>query len=584
MKLNKIFWLMFACLFFPSFTAAQDLANNSGADNVGWAKPSSVYVSPDGKTYVRSKEPIYLHLSTSPDNDAPTYLLRNIMSHDPKKPIQPFYFEGHGTHTILHPPDHKVPQNRKNAHKFYVYDDGSPPETSMSITNAPRAVNGETVVFGQPVTITLDAYDQDSGAHSIYYCVDLDSWQEYMTTINFEKEKDYKLRYYAVDNVGNKSKINTHYFALDFTPPTTNHTVEREHFGDILSPKSLIVLNGEDIEAGIDQILYQFSVEKAKNKQYENTPLTMKGLGNGEHTLIYASIDRVKNVEPSVTYSFYLDRIPPIVSYHLSGDFYAKGKQTYVSSRSAVELTASDNKAGVKEIYFYQDSDKKGTSYTEQFSFPERNGKSVFAYTASDAVGNTSRKETHEVIVDITPPSIRPEFKGAHYFSRNVDYIRRTTELAFSTSDNLSGTKSLAYSLDQTDENYNNNIPFSISTEGYHTIRYYAVDNVNNRTKDKDMILFVDEIQPEVFHHFSVQSNVRNEEIYPLNAFLYLAATDKESGIRKITYQVNNGTVFNYKSAILFNQSGKFTVHVQALDNLGNVSAKNIKFQIQKSR
>ena len=540
--------------------------------------PGPVYISPDGKIYVKHGQPIYLRLATSPDEGAPSYLLRNDVSKNLKKPVVPFLFEGHGEHTLIHPKDHKNIQKRKGAHHFRVYDDAISPQFKISITQAPKAITGKTVVYGKPVTLTLHFTDEDSGLFAAYYSVNDSEYGEYVSPFPFLTEKDYILKFYALDNVGNRSKRQTRYYALDFTAPRTSHEVKGPYVGNILSPKSTIRLKSFDSKAGVKQIDYWFKGQKGR---YKSVPLDMKGLSDGQHKLIYAAIDRVENAEANFEYSFYLDKIPPLVRYSIAGDQHRSENILYVSERSRVVLDAEDNKAGVRRIRYYLAQKNMGI-YAEPFPFRPKDGPTTFAYAASDNVINISKITVQNVTVDISAPVIKPVFTGEHYFSRKTHYIRKATKISFSARDNLSGVQSMAYQVDQGLRSEENK-KFSIEIEGLHQVRYSAKDNVNNETETMRMNLFVDEAPPEIFHHFSVEKNVPDQEIYPPKMLLFLASTDEQSGVRNITYRINGGTKKKYTSAALsFNKVGDYIVTVESIDNVGNLVMKSINFQVRR--
>lgn len=564
--------LLTAILLMLPFSVYSQTTNNG--------RPGPVYVSPEGKVFVRSNQPIYLKLTVSSDESAKSYFLRNEASKDPNKPIEPFHFEGHGEHTLIHPKDHKNVQKRKGPHLFYVYDDGRSPKSTVSITKAPKAITGKRTVFGKPVTVTLKFVDEDSGLHSAFYQIDSGAEVKYMHPIELTSEKDYDLFFYSFDNVGNKSKTFKNYYALDFTAPITDHILGGPHYQNILSPKSIIKLKSYDEKAGVDKINFRF---KGKKQVYKNIPLNMNGLEDGPHSIVYAAVDRVKNAEKNVTFNFYLDKIPPKTRYFIIGDKYQGKKNLYVSGRTTVDLTATDNKAGVRRIrYYLGKKDRTGKIFDGPFGFPKKNGKTSFSYAASDRVINISKITKKEVVVDISAPKIKPVFKGEHYFSRRIHYIRMMTDISFDIKDNLSGTKSMSYTLDA-QLPVNENKPFQILEEGLHEVSYEATDNVNNKTEAKKMSLYVDEKPPRIFHHFSVNQNVPGEEIYPPKVLLYLASTDKESGIRKITYRINDGKSFTYKSAAIpFKKTGSYQVQIESIDNVGNISRKIVNFEVRK--
>ena len=223
---------------------------------------------------------------------------------------------------------------------------------------------------------------------------------------------------------------------------------------------------------------------------------------------------------------------------------------------------------------------KKEIVYSEPFSFPMRNGKYVFAYSASDNVKNRSKKHYAKVVVDVTPPKSVVSFKGPHSFSRQTHYIRKKTEIILSAKDNLSGIKNKLYSFDG---GYNEAYlrPFRLDNEGKHTLAYHAVDNVNNIAEAKSITLYVDEQAPQIFHHFSVDSTVAGKKVYPKKSKLYLAATDEQAGVSTIYYRINGGKEEAYKKPLYFPKGGKYSVRVRAVDKVGNRAADTVEFSVK---
>ncbi|MCP4754797.1 MAG: hypothetical protein GY866_28305, partial [Proteobacteria bacterium] len=306
---------------------------------------------------------------------------------------------------------------------------------------------------------------------------------------------------------------------------------------------------------------------------------------DGEHTLVYAALDRVENAEQNSDYTFYLDNTPPeLKPPALLGDIYEKDLKLYVSGSSTIELGATDNKAGVRRIRYNFDK-QKSRIYSEPFSFPQRNGKTTFYYAASDNVINISKKENQTVIVDISTPKVTASFHGKHYVKQNVHYIRKSTGIGLDATDNLSGIKSISYDTKTGSSeavlNAFDGQPFMILDEGEHVFSFRAIDNVNNRSEDHQLRLFVDEIAPDVFHHFSAQKISEDEEIYPKKIKLYLAATDKQAGVKQMYYKVNKAAEKRYKAPITFSKKGTFTISVRAVDRVANSSQVKISFKVK---
>ena len=110
---------------------------------------------------------------------------------------------------------------------------------------------------------------------------------------------------------------------------------------------------------------------------------------------------------------------------------------------------------------------------------------------------------------------------------------------------------------------------------------YRAIDNVNNDTGENAVTLYVDEKSPEIFQHFSVNPTVADQQIYPLKSLLYLAATDKQAGIRNIYYSINGSKEIKFRKPLSFKKKQFYDIEIKAIDNVGNTSFSNVSFEIQ---
>ena len=71
-------------------------------------QPDDIYTSSKGRIYVKSKTPIYLSIATKIEADNGNDVeLRNEATRNGKTRPKPFYFEGHGKHSLVHPPAHR---------------------------------------------------------------------------------------------------------------------------------------------------------------------------------------------------------------------------------------------------------------------------------------------------------------------------------------------------------------------------------------------------------------------------------------------------------------------------------------------
>jgi hypothetical protein len=559
-----------------------------------------VYIGPDQKIYVNKNLPIYIKISASPDENAPSY---QLISNETSEYANPMYFDTEGRNTLQHPwaVDPKTKQYVEPKEKviFEVYADGLPPTTKIKLINANRFIKNETVYYGPGLKINFESSDITSGVEATYISVNKSVYQN-ATSLNelFNEEKEYSIAYYSVDNVGNVEAPKFEKFHIDITPPITSYEIIGERKGNILSSKAFIKLTSKDSLSGVNRIIC--SINEGNEEMYKS-PIPLSVLKDGKSKIQFYAIDNVGNKEEAKVittsteqtgintdasaFSYYIDKEPPVISFEIIGDQY-KGKYLYISGRSQFKINATDDKSGVEKIMYSINNGLLNEKYSEPFTIPNE-GINTIIYTASDNVGNLALAQTQQVIVDKTSPSSKILFSGKQFTSHDTTFITRDTRIVISTIETGSGIQSINYSIDDSSTAIYKS-PFTVEKDGFHTMEYQVKDNVNNAEEKKKCSFFVDNIAPEIYYHFSVKAigekKVREDkyDIYPSNTMLYIAATDNASGGEKIEYRINGKkevqTIIPVKGFV----PGNYEIEIVAYDVLKNKSTKTIRFAIEE--
>lgn len=558
-----------------------------------------IYVSKDHRIYLPGREtPIFLSLSTSDEKGAQSFLLYNEESLQKSgttpetSKAQPFFMEGPGRHSVVHPNEKFWEGTNQPANKiltldriFHIWVDEDMPATQKTISDVPKIKQGEITIYGEPVSISLASSDATAGLKQTYISIDGAEFTPYSLSQKVIEETDHNLRYYAVDNVGNVEDLNVFLFALDLTAPSSQHAVKNIHKGDILAPGAVFELSSTDNRAGVLKTTYD--IDRAGKVSYHGKAITLSNLSDGDHNLYYFSEDKVANVEAQKIYSFYLDKIPPKVEAKIVGDQHTRADVLYVSGRSKVKLTATDNKSGVKNINYLIDVQRTET-YNEPFPLPQQSGQHSVHYFATDEVENVSPKKLYAMTLDLTYPNSNCSFIGPQAQVQDTLYISNKTQVKFAATDKQAGVQKIQYQLDgKSAADYST--PILVADHGAHKIVFYATDNVNNKEKENDAMFFVDTKPPIIHHHFSIETKRKakmkgtNEEVdvYPVGTMVYLGATDKSSGVEKINYRINKGNKTVYKNLLPFSTIGEYTIDVEAIDQVGNSENESISFIIK---
>lgn len=558
-----------------------------------------VYLNENHEVFLPGSDtPLYIRLATSPDDNAQTYLLFNeatAKARESRGQIvepQPFFMEGNGRHSVIHPTN-EFWANKNNPSNviiaqdriFYVFVDEDQPITQKNVTSTSQITLGGLKIFGDSVDITIESSDQASGVENIYYSLNGTEFKTFEKMLKVGTEGVYNLRYYAVDHVGNIEKITEFPFALDLTPPITEYLVKNVHKGDILSPEAAFELQSHDNHAGISNIYYEIDGKWKVN--YTGKPILLADLHDGEHSLFYFAEDKVANIESKNSYNFYLDKIPPKVEAEIVGDQHKSATGFYISKRSKINLTATDNRSEVNVIKYEVDA-APAENYETSFLLPETAGQHVIHYFAVDGVDNVSSKKSLSLNLDLTTPTSNCNFSGSKAKVQDTLYISNHTQIIFEADDAQAGVSTIQYILD--DQNiaaYSGAI--QVADHGAHKITYYATDYVNNREEKNHVQFFVDTNPPQIYLHFSIATSIKTtassaqEEInvYPKNTMLYLGATDESSGVEKIYYQLNNEKKLAYSKVLPFALIGEYSIEIEAIDRVGNKEIKKVTFAIK---
>ena len=558
---------------------------------IGQQQPSyekKIYIAPDGKMYINKALPLYLRIATSPDEDAKTYLLR---SEQTAKYSNPMYLDTEGYNTFRSPSavDTVTKQTVYPIQDiiFEVYSDSRPPVTKLEYSEAKPFNKQDKVYINGSVDLTLKSSDATSGVENIYVSVDGSSYNVYKDALKLEQEKEYTVKYYAVDNVGNVEEVHSIDLVIDKSSPKTSYEVEGDLFENVVSSRSKISLKSDDGQ-GVGTASVFYKVDDGPEKKY-TTPVMAAFLPQGDHTLIFYSKDNVGNTENEQTFKFYVDKTPPVIVQEILGKSFFAGGKEYSSGRSQLKLTTFDNKAGVKEV-FYSLNGNEYKKYEKPFLLSNITGNLTVRAYALDKVNNKTESiesgdKTTIPYVDLTGPSVKYGFSGPVFAMRDTIYISKKTKILLKSEDSESGLSKIEYTIND-DSIHVYQDEFSIDHQGTHTIKITAFDNVEN-TSNSQFVVVVDNAGPEIFSRFSINPTQKKGsegkilEEYPSHVVLFLSCTDGIVGFDQMFYSINGAPEKKYAGLInTFPKKGEYVIKVRAQDKLGNETNENIDFMI----
>lgn len=543
----------------------------------------SFYVDTLHRFYTQTDLPLYVQIASKPGDPNPVTLSQTDHA-DKANPVVPMYMDGNGRHTLRH-----KDALHNTEHVFVIYADGTAPVSVSRFAGAPVYLAGGKTYYGKNLTVTLSTSDDLSGVKAFLYSLNGEKYQTYRKPIHVDSEGDHILKYYAFDNVGNVENLNERSFVVDLTPPVTLHKTGGTTIqGKLLSAASHIWLESSDNISGVD--ITRFAFNQEGEKLYAGGKIDFTYLPEGENTLWFYSVDKVKNTEVKRKFEFFYDKTPPIIATDILGDRFIVDDKVYFSGRTKLKITAVDNKTGIKALRYAVD-DLNFKDYEEPFYLPSKQGIHIVRYYAIDSLDNATadlknlrfeefKHNVSKIFVDLTGPTLQYAYEGPSFTSRDTVFINDKTRIRLSFTDAESGPKHLAYAKDENPAEINYTGPFTVSEAGWHTIQIVGYDNVNNRNQ-RIFGFIVDNKPPVIDFRFSVQPIARKDglDVFPPFVALYLAPHDDLSGIDRVSWALNGAPEQPYQSRIAgFARGQKHRLVVNASDKLGNTSTMTFEF------
>ncbi len=559
-------------LYRYSFTCAFTLLT---ATTFGQQETKTIYVDSTNRLFVSPTAPVNMYVGTTP-NGANAVKLIGI-----DKKGDPLYWNGHGPKQMTHL---DLYIGRKI--KFELFADGVPPQSKLLFNKSAQKDSKDILYLSGGSIVEITAADADAGLNKTFISVNGEPYNEYTQPIVFDREGMYEIKVYSVDNLGNKEEEVTRRFIVDSTPPTSTLSIEGDKHESTLSGRAILSLTAVD-SFGVNNI--KFKIDSSEFAVYQK-PIQTARINEGEHVLTWFATDKVGNIEREQTFTFFVDKTPPMVFEEIVGNSYMIGNKEFSSGRSQLKVAAVDNKAGVKEI-FYSLNNGEFIKYEKPVLLSDIMGTMNVKSYAVDKVNNRSQSgastESFSMpTIDITGPTLTYKLDGPKFLLRDTMWIGSSTKIHINAKDNEAGVSRVVYSINKSAET-DYSAPFSIEQNGYFIVKCTGFDNVDN-LNFLSFEVGVDNVAPEVFYHFSVkpykQVTENNEtiDVYSSDVKIFLAATDNLSGEVSINYITDQGKLTEYRNPIEKLISGKnYTITISVVDRLGNKTEKSIKFKIE---
>ncbi len=493
-----------------------------------------------------------------------------------------------GRHTIKYRAIDNV-GNVEAEHVLEVQCDNTAPASKWSVSSGDWIERGSKFYFNSLGRIALESADPlvnnvASGLENIYYGIDAAPAAKYTSLFGLA-EGVRILNYKAIDNVGNTEVVKSTVIYVDATKPFTELTVSGDQYKNdrqYISRRTDILIAAADPvvnEVSVGVKATKYAVDSGGFSDYSQFKLSSEG----KRLVSYYSADYVNNIETVKTAELWVDATAPSSALNIIGGRQYSGTEPgifYASLATEYGFAAWDpvvagGAAGVKKIE-YADNGGALKIYAQPISLGE--GKHTITYRSTDLVENIEVFKSTQIYVDNTAPVTAFNISEPLYIKDGVRYITPASGLTFTAADPLasevaSGVKLIETAIDSGPWlKYTQPLKF---TEGRHSIKYRAIDNVGNVEAEHILEVQSDATAP-VSRWLASGDRIEKGGKFYLNALGSIAFESADpvisavaSGVEGIYYGID-AVAKNKYSAPFGLAEGIRTVNFSAKDNVSN--------------
>lgn len=386
--------------------------------------------------------------------------------------------------------------------KYYAVDNTGNTEKVSTLTiqldkTAPKStlkISGgqyENIISGA-CTIEITTKDTLSGVSKTFVALDDSIFRPFYGKLMTNRmiQGEHIIKYYSVDNLGNKENIQSYSFYVDNVPPQVIEEIMGKTFiangKEFSAGTSRLKISSFDNKAGVKEIYY--SINNTQYVKYEK-PVTLSSY-KGNLIIKNYAIDNVgnrndNNFSNSRNASIpYVDLGEPWVGHRFIGPVFESRDTLFINENTLIELEAKDTESGIQKIEYQLDSGEL-VIYNKPFyiSYEGNHRITVFGYDNTD---NLTRQE-FKVEVDTIGPVIYERFSNTvintvEIEGKSYSQYPYYVVLFLSATDYKSGYENLFYKLNNLPEqSYMRDIR-GFEEDKVNKVRIRALDKLGNQT------------------------------------------------------------------------------------------------------
>ncbi len=376
--------------------------------------------------------------------------------------------------------------NAEQPNHYNLALDLTPPISSHEVS-LPRL----KAILSPKTRIKLSSKDDYIGVASIHYSFDQKTPGEFSRyknpiLLNPLTDGEHNLKYRGIDGVANTETAKEYSFYLDKFPPDVSFSVIGDQAytekGFYLSQRSKVKLEATDNKSGLRHISYYF--DSAKNKKTYRNFISIPNQ-NGNHQFYFNATDKVFNVSQTKSRLMWFDFDAPTTKHLFKGPLAITQDSVFTSSKTKLELEASDKESGVKQIDYSFDK-KSSLEYYRSVFVPKEEGTRILRYGAIDRVNNSEKLKEIEFIVDNSSPLIFVHFSVGFIDSmtdqtskEEIQVYPRNCMIFIGASDLSSGVDKIWFQLNNGKKQPYME-PLSFTKIGRFNLKVFVEDRVQN--------------------------------------------------------------------------------------------------------
>jgi hypothetical protein len=413
--------------------------------------------------------------------------------------------------------------------------------------------------YKSSIQISLSSFDALSGNRNTYYKVDSGTDQTYVGPFSLSSEGSHTVSYRSVDAAGNSEAQQSVAVNVDVNAPATTATVSAASSNNGWnSDPAQVTLSVSDAASGVATTYYV--VDGGLTSQTYSGPFNVSG--EGSHNVSFWSIDSAGNSETPHTLVVKVDGSAPSTQLSVAGTAGTNG--WWLNPSVQVSLAASDASSGVATTYYTVDGGATQT-YSAAFTV-SGNGQHQVAFWSVDRVGNTEVQKSSTVKIDNEGPTTQNSVTGP---GGGGNYFTGPITMSLTATDSVSGVAAIYYRIDNgATQTYS--APFAVTGDGVHPVNFWSIDNAGNSNYSYTVQIRIDATAPTAQSALSPAPNANGWLRTPVE--VALSATDNQSGVSSIYYQVDNGASGPYSAPFTVSSAGVHTVYFWSYDVAGNTS------------